>query len=456
MVLIGISANGLIALIGAYSLWNSRQIYTQHAAIQAENIAIGADQTVSKSIEKIDLALDFVVQELERELAQGPLKPATVNPFLERTTRRIPEVESLRVSDVDGTVILGLDTAHQTLRINDSSYFQHFKQGTSSALFVSEPLLDHISQHVVIVLAKRFNDRDGRVSGVVCASVPLAYFTQLLSQFDIGAHGTIALRDDKLHLITQLPLPPERDDIERTVAIRAVHGAPAYAIVGLASDVYLADWWIEVYETSAFIALFCAMTGVALLAIAQVLNAADLREASIAELAFKDPLTGLPTIRLTEDRLTMAMHQATRDNNRMGVMFLDLDGFKLVNDAFGHAAGDCVLRAVAHRIRDAIRANDTVSRVGGDEFMIVLGALTDRPAAAEIAAKIVAVLSTPIPFNGRSLSVQCSIGISLFPDDAQDMHTLRHLADEAMYTVKRAGKNNWAFYQSTHWQPPSA
>lgn len=480
LLAIGISANGLTLVLGGYSLWHSRQLYEHHAATQAENIAIGVDQTVSRSIEKIDLMLDFMVQALEHEAARGDIRPASFSPFLWETHRRIPEVEAIRVSDENGSVILAPHSAGQAINMRDRAYFQHFKQGATGSLFMSEPLLERMSQHFVVVFAKRFNHPDGRFAGVVCATVPLVHFTQLLSQFDIGAHGAITLRDDKLRLITQLPITQEPGDaginlaatsqkihaqhdarnkvttfhldhapdgMARTISIRTLQTAPAYAMVGLASADYLAHWWTEVLETSVFLILFSSMTAVALLAIAQLLKAADLREATIADLAFKDPLTGLPTIRLTEDRLNMAMHQATRDNNKMGVMFLDLDGFKTINDDFGHAAGDFLLREVAHRIRDAIRANDTVSRIGGDEFMIVLGAITDRAAAADIATKIIAVLSTPIRYQHRLLRAPCSIGISLFPDDAQDIQTLRHLADAAMYTVKRSGKNNWAFHQ---------
>ena len=479
LIVVGVGANGLVLALGAYSLWQSRQLYEQHAITQTQNICIGLDQAVSKSIEKIDLALDFVVVELERQAALSRMPVASTEKFLDDTTKRVLEVEAIRVSNAGGSIVFGAKTSAQTVDINDRDYFQHFKQGSGGALFVSEPLLGRISRHFIIVFAKRFNHPDGSFAGVVYATVPLSHFTRQLGQFDIGPHGTIALRDDKLRLITRLPAVPNEeigsfgnthvspefhalhnehrqtttyhtaralDGLERTVSVRALKSAPAYALVGLASQDYLADWWTEVYEICGFQALFVAMTTLALLAISRLLKAADLREATIADLAFKDPLTGLPTIRLTEDRLEMAMYQAIRDDNKMGVMFLDLDGFKPVNDAHGHAAGDWLLKEVARRIQDAIRANDTVSRIGGDEFLIVLGAISGRATAAEIAAKILAIVATPVAFKNTVLTVHCSIGISLFPDDAQDMQSLRRLADEAMYTVKNSGKNNFAFH----------
>jgi diguanylate cyclase (GGDEF)-like protein len=165
----------------------------------------------------------------------------------------------------------------------------------------------------------------------------------------------------------------------------------------------------------------------------------------IAHQANHDQLTNLPTLRLANDRLEMALNNARRHGGKVALLFIDLDGFKLANDSFGHDAGDCVLQSVAQRIQHSIRAADTACRIGGDEFLVILGEIADQTSAAVAAQKIIELINQPIDFNGQPLQVGCSIGISLFPDNANDSKNLRKAADSAMYQVKRAGKNNFTF-----------
>jgi diguanylate cyclase (GGDEF)-like protein len=166
---------------------------------------------------------------------------------------------------------------------------------------------------------------------------------------------------------------------------------------------------------------------------------------TIAELAGKDQLTGLPMAKLTHDRLQMKVHSALRSGARVAVMFVDLNGFKHVNDTWGHDAGDELLRTVAARLRASVRGEDTVGRVGGDEFVVILGKLNHRDEAIPVAEKIVKSVCEPVVYNGQSLPTGVSIGISIFPEDAADLITLRRLADRAMYQVKRSGKCGFAF-----------
>ena len=165
----------------------------------------------------------------------------------------------------------------------------------------------------------------------------------------------------------------------------------------------------------------------------------------IEHLATHDKLTGLPLLRLVAHRAEMALVHARRTGEKVAVMFVDLDGFKAVNDDFGHEAGDHVLAQVATRLRACVRASDTAARIGGDEFMVVLVGLRDAEAAGQIADGIVEAVSQPIAFASTTLTVGASVGIALFPDHAQDTNALRRVADQAMYRVKRAGKNAYAF-----------
>ena len=167
-------------------------------------------------------------------------------------------------------------------------------------------------------------------------------------------------------------------------------------------------------------------------------------------MATHDLLTGLPVMRLATDRLQVALSSARRTNEQVALLFLDLDAFKAVNDTFGHDAGDALLQEIARRLRTSIRDEDTAARIGGDEFLLILSGLQEPSAAATVAEKIVATVSCPVMFAGHSLRVGASIGIALFPDHGRTMEVLRQAADNAMYQVKKSGKNGFAFAAPNH------
>jgi len=149
--------------------------------------------------------------------------------------------------------------------------------------------------------------------------------------------------------------------------------------------------------------------------------------------------TDLPNRLLLNDRLTGAIALAERHKKPLAVLFLDVDGFKAVNDSLGHAAGDAILRSIAVRLRAALRRSDTVSRYSGDEFVIVLPEIDQGDDAALVAGKLVRAASGPHRIDARNVTVTASVGIALFPDDGRDAETLVRRADAAMYDAKRSG-----------------
>ncbi len=171
----------------------------------------------------------------------------------------------------------------------------------------------------------------------------------------------------------------------------------------------------------------------------------SLREAeeTIRRLAYTDVATDLPNRRLFGDRLERAIAQAKRDGGIVGVLFLDLDGFKAVNDLYGHDAGDEVLRLIARRLTNVVRESDTVARYGGDEFLVLLPSLSAPDGAAVVARKILRALEAPIDLEGRQVRVSASIGISLYPIDADNGTALIEKADVAMYRAKKRGKSQY-------------
>lgn len=170
--------------------------------------------------------------------------------------------------------------------------------------------------------------------------------------------------------------------------------------------------------------------------------------ARIDVLAHQDSLTGLPNRVLARDRLEQAMALARRNHGAAAVLFLDLDNFKTVNDSIGHSSGDLLLCAVARKLVTAVRDSDTVSRQGGDEFLIILGGLTDIEAATTAAVKILDQLSTPFVIAGVEVSTTGSLGIAMFPRDGADADSLLKHADLAMYRAKDAGRNAFRFFDA--------
>ena len=161
------------------------------------------------------------------------------------------------------------------------------------------------------------------------------------------------------------------------------------------------------------------------------------------ELALHDPLTGLPNRRLLEDRIEHTLQQSARNRGKSAILYLDLDGFKAINDSYGHGYGDDILKMVAARLVGASRKEDTVARIGGDEFVIVLGNLAGKGDAREPAAKLIEVISEPYFINDLTLRLSTSIGIAIYPDDASSVESLLGTADTALYEAKRAGKNRF-------------
>ena len=165
-----------------------------------------------------------------------------------------------------------------------------------------------------------------------------------------------------------------------------------------------------------------------------------------------DPLTGLPNRTLLNDRFTRAIAHARRHETRLALMFFDLDGFKKVNDNYGHPVGDELLKVVAGALTKTVRASDTVARHGGDEFLILLSDVSQQSDAAITAEKVIAALSKPTRVGPHLFQVRASIGISLFPDDGDDADTIIANADAAMYRAKRQTPGRFAFFDKS---PPA-
>ena len=166
----------------------------------------------------------------------------------------------------------------------------------------------------------------------------------------------------------------------------------------------------------------------------------------IEQLAYFDALTGLPNRTLLLDRLQQAMARCNREKDRLAVIFIDLDGFKKINDSMGHAAGDRYLVAIADRLGKRLRAMDTLARFGGDEFVLLQNGVRSEAACLQSVERVLSMIAQPVDLGGREVHCSASLGIALFPRDAEDRETLLKQADMAMYRAKQEGKNRFHFY----------
>ena len=212
---------------------------------------------------------------------------------------------------------------------------------------------------------------------------------------------------------------------------------------------------------NGWLAAVVALASLSLLTITLLLSVVDSRLAArtaglvrslshankqLHHLALHDSLTRLPNRSLLEDRIVQAMAAAERSGAHFALMFLDLDRFKTINDSLGHHYGDKLLQAVAQRLAQSVRAEDTVARIGGDEFVVLLGAIGLPTVAAGIAQKLLDALAVPLIVEGQEQNVSVSIGISMYPDDGVHLRDLMSNADSAMYHAKKMGRGNYQFF----------
>ena len=244
-----------------------------------------------------------------------------------------------------------------------------------------------------------------------------------------------------LRIIDATTLEPPRDPLQQAMEFDTVVGlTPNCLLIDRAgSETAIEDSASPIRDSGGLV--------IGAVIVFRDVSEARARSSQAVHLANHDALTALPNRTLLDDRLNRGMAAARRHSHRLAVMFLDLDRFKHVNDSRGHMAGDMVLQSVAHRLVACVRNSDTVSRQGGDEFVVLLPEIAHADDAAVSAKKILGAFEAPHDVAPQPLHLTATIGISLYPDDGPDAQTLVRRADTAMYCAKSGGRNTYRFFE---------
>jgi len=484
-----VCANLLVFVLSGSSLYLGYQNAEQRAQTQIQNIANALEKAVSSDVEKVDLALRVVADELERQLADKGINRTAMQVFLLRLEQRLPEVEALRVAQADGLVVLGrgLNKAEGTSWL-DRDYFALLRDHPHAGLYISKPLLGRISKQYIISFARRYNHPDGSFAGVLTAPIPLSHFSRILAQFDLGPNGSLILADADAGLIARMPASADKPagqtdnnavskefrqmlqsgahtatylvgasehGAARISTFHRLQAAPMVLIATMAKRDYLAGWNLGLQRSAvmagSFLLLSLLLGKFLLRSLQQIEKNQCLLETQLAEIsalqslqqeqAIRDPLTGLFNRRYLDETLARDLSRAKREAYPVALAMLDLDNFKYINDTYGHQAGDQVLKTLSALLCNGARRSDTICRFGGEEFLIVLPQMSLDQARKKVDMWRLELAQAPTLYGDTHIHVTFSAGIAAYPQHGDDSATLVACADTALYRAKQAGRN---------------
>lgn len=362
--------------------------------------------------------------------------------------------------------------------LSERDYFKWLSTHDDPAVFLSLPVQNKGNGKWVFYLAKRVNGENNAFLGLILVGVSVEVFSDLYERIgaSLGKGSSVTLYRNDYHLLTRWPfvddmigklntggviqasLQNQQDDgvilthapgfnmnnapVDRMVSFRKVQNYPLVVGASISKDLYLAGWYSSVEGV-----IYTTIFSLAILVLGAVLLLkAYQKNAKAQYLAHHDGLTELPNRLLLSDRIQHSMLLAKRNITKLAILYIDLDNLKIINDAHSHAAGDAVLVESAKRMRDCIRDSDTISRVGGDEFIVLLPDIQSDQAALLVANKILKAVLEPIAFEGQEFFTSVSIGVALYPDHGLDEVELTNNADIAMYAAKSSGRNTIRVY----------
>lgn len=424
-----------------------------------------------RSLHEIDQTLKFIKYTFELKH-----DPAVLDELKNKALLPPGMLFMVTITDEAGNVLASTQP-HERANLYEQQLFDAVRH--DDTLFVSRPR--RVGSDWKLLFARRL-EQGGRFSGTVIATVDAAHFVRGYQGSRLGEQGLLGIlgRDGVFKAAriggnffvgeavdfdevlaqaaeqTPLAMSPW-DNVARYTAAQELNDFPLAVVVGLSQEEQLAAAQDRMWGTL----LRAVLTSIVVVMFMHMLHRANKQRAlsrqyereeamehaaRVEYLAYHDGLTALPNRSLFSKLLAQGIAQAKRNNRQMAILFLDLDHFKQINDTLGHEAGDQLLQEVAGRLREGLRESDTVSRMGGDEFVVLLPELEETQDAGVVAEKILKTIARPFILMEQEFRVTTSIGISIYPKDGLDEETLKKHADIAMYQAKGEGKNNYHYY----------
>jgi diguanylate cyclase (GGDEF)-like protein len=473
IVVIGVVFVVMWALV-AFSVVTSRHAALDAGGLEGRNLMIAFREEIASVLRGVDGETLLLAERMRRDgdgfdLYAWGQEIALVAPAIARAVIVSP----------DGMLKSATAEAHpSSLDLSDREYFRVQLDRQFRGLYVGQPIIGRILGAPVLPISRRVEAADGTFLGVIVILISPSSLTSLHKLIDLGPHGAMTLAgiDNVIRARFSADSPDgtkgigssvaggsrpgvievggqgwyvrtsARDGISRLFTFGRVGSYPLVVRVGLDLDQVLAAWNLSV----AMIIATALCATLLLVALADYLIRQIYRDVAtiqgITHSAEHDLLTGLPNRTLLNARLSFAFDWARRHKSKVAVMFVNLDGLKRINDAFGRGTGDKLLQSAAKRLAACVRNSDTASRVGDDEFVVLLSEIRRPEDAAIIARKLLGSVAEPHSIDQHDIHVTISVGISVYPDDGLDADALIRNADIAMSEAKERGRDGARFY----------
>jgi diguanylate cyclase (GGDEF)-like protein len=478
IIVIGILIVAMWGLVGL-SVHTSRQAALDAASAQGLNLTIAFREEIARILRGVDGETALIAERMRRDGNSFDLYA-----WGEENLGASHGIAQVSIIDPDGELRSTTVEPHPPpTDLSDRAHFRVQLSERFHGLFIGQTILGRILVGVPLLpISRRVKARDGTFLGVIVVLIAPGALTTLPKSIDLGPHGSMTLAglDNVIRARFTADSPDGTDGIGKSIAggprprhvaqnghgwfIRKsvldgitrvftygrVGSYPLVVTVGLDLDHELAGWrsLAAMIVAMAFGATLL-LSGLAAYLIRQILrdvSAARATAVKITHSAEHDFLTGLPNRMLLNDRIGQSIAAAQRHQTKIAVLFLDLDGFKHINDSLGHQTGDKLLQSIAMRLIGCVRASDTVSRQGGDEFVVLLPEMPRSEDAAVAAKKMLQTVAEAHFIDQHDLHITTSIGLSVYPDDGLDADTLIKNADTAMYQAKENGRARYRFF----------
>ena len=504
-------------------VWHFQKSQLLYEESRLSTLSLILTEQADRSFQSVDLVISSVV-----EAAKGVTDGASfdrimagrdVHLLLRAKMSGTPQLDAINIISRTGQVInFSRDWPVPEIDVSDRDYYKAMTADPNVKTYVSQPVQNRATGAWTLFLVHRVDGVNGELLGFVNGAVALKYFEEYYQAITLRQGSSVAILrldgvtltryprtdtigqaySDAQHLLhggisAVLRQVSPVDGEVRIVAARRLSDYPLILLVSVTEEAALANWrsiaWLMSFGALGF-AIAIAVATFAFgrqwkqqaelgrqeersAAMGMAVGVAQATALEMTHAAEHDALTGLPNRVLLNDRIERAIAAARRHKKTVAVLFLDLDGFKHINDSLGHAVGDKLLQSIANRLVDCVRASDTVSRQGGDEFIVLLAEVEQSEDAAIATRRIIAAVTGPHAveehelhvlaaiaagrmlkavagshlIDNRDLHVTASIGVSVYPDDGLDAETLIQNADTAMYQAKENGRQSYRFFE---------